>query len=325
MSNTVRYLSSEDVAALMPPMKEVVEIVEQTLHQHGEGKTSMPPKVDVGGLDDDAFLHAMPAHVRDQAALGIKWVAGYPNNPEKGLPYIHGTMILNDPDTGRPLAFMDAAQITAVRTGACTAVTAKHLADPNSEVMTIIGCGVQGRVNIEALLAVFPDTERMLAYDIDPSAQEKFADEVMTTFDLASIIPPDAEEACVGGHVIVTATPILKEPKPFIEPAFIQTGTLCVSLDFDAAFDQACFDGSDLCITDDLAQFEHYQQHGHFVGYKSPTDELGKIVCGAGAKRPDGTPIVMAANLGLGVLDVALAKRLLSAAEAAGRGVELPL
>lgn len=325
MSDTVRYLSSDDVAALMPPMKEVVEIVEETLRQHGEGSTSMPPKIDVGGLDDDAFVHAMPAHVKESGALGIKWVAGYPRNAEKNLPYIHGTMILNDPETGRPLALMDARQITAVRTGACTAVTAKHLADPNSEVMTIVGCGVQGRVNIEALLAVFPDTERMLAYDIDPAAQEKFADEVMTTFDLASIIPPDAEEACVGGHVIVTATPILKEPEPFIEPAFIQTGTCCVSLDFDAAFDSACFERADLFITDDLAQYAHYKEHGHFGAFEGPSAELGAVVAGKGPSRPEGDPIVMAANLGLGVLDVALARKLLDAAEAQNRGTELPL
>lgn len=324
MSTTVRYLSSDDVAALMPPMKEVVEIVEETLRLHGEGRTSMPPKVDVG-LDDDAFLHAMPAHVKDQGALGIKWVAGYPTNTEKNLPYIHGTMILNDPETGRPLALMDARQITAVRTGACTAVTAKYLADPNSEVMTIIGCGVQGRVNIEALLAVFPDTERMLAFDIDPERQAEFADEVMTTFDLASIIPPEPQEATEGAHVIVTATPILKEPKPVIEPDWLQTGTLCVSLDFDASFTPAAFDRSELFITDDLAQYEHYKQNGHFVGFDSPSAELGKVVAGSGPKRPEGTPIVMAANLGLGVLDVALARKLLDAAEAQDRGTVLPL
>jgi len=322
MSSEIRYLSTEDVAAHMPPMSEIVSIVEQTLKAHGEGQTQMPAKIDLAP-GDDAFLHAMPAMVQTTGATGMKWVAGYPKNKDKQIPYIHGQVVLNDVETGATTGILDARAITASRTAACTAVTAKHMADPNSEVMTIIGCGVQGRANIEALLAVFPDTERMLAYDTDVAQQERFADEVMTTFDLASIIPPDAEESCIGGHVIVTATPILKEPAPFIDPEWIQTGTLCVSLDFDAAFMPSCLDRAELFLTDDLSQYAHYKQKGHFSKWPDPVADLGAIVAGTGPTRPDGTPIVVSANLGLGVLDVALGSEILRRAEAAGAGTML--
>ena len=97
------------------------------------------------------------------------------------------------------------------------------------------------------------------------------------------------------------------------------------NLDFDAAFDTACFVRADLFVTDDMAQYEHYKQNGHFGAFDGPSAELGAIVAGSGPKRPDGVPIVMAANLGLGVLDVALARKLLDAAEAQNRGTELPL
>lgn len=324
MTASLRYLSNEDVRALMPPMAEVVELVEETLRQHGDGKTQMPAKIDLapGG---DAFVHAMPAYVEPRAALGIKWVAGYPQNTAKNLPYVHGTILLNDAETGRPRAVMDAAHITAVRTGACTGVTAKHLADPNSEVMTIIGCGVQGRTNIEALLAVFPDTERMLAYDIDTERQAQFADEVMTTFDLASIIPPEPREATEGAHVIVTSTPICKKPEPFIEPDWLQTGTLCVPLDFDSAFTPASFERAEMFVTDDLDQFGYYRGSGYFGACPEPSADLGQILTGKAPGRPDGTPIVISANLGLGILDVALGAEILARAEAKDVGTTLPI
>lgn len=324
MTATLRYLSDADVRALMPPMTEVLDVIEEALGHHGNGQTQMPAKIDLvpGG---DNFVHAMPAYVEPMGALGLKWVAGYPGNREKGLPYINGSVLLNDPETGRPLALLDAGHITAVRTAACTAVTARHLADPNAEVFTIIGCGVQGRANIEALLAAFPKAERMLAYDIDVERQAHFADEVMEAFDLASVIPPEPQEACEGGHIIVTSLPIVHEPNPVIEPDWIQTGTLCVPLDFDASFTPAAFARADLFVTDDKAQFDRYRGKGYFKDAPEPGGELGAIVAGKGPARPEGTPIVMAANLGLGILDVALAAKLLERAEAQNAGTSLPL
>lgn len=324
MSKTVRYLSSADCKRLMPPMIEVVDLVEATLVEHGHGRTEMPPKSDVHPREN-AFVHAMPAHVKERGALGIKWVAGYPSNRAAGLPYIHGMLLLNDPQTGVPTGILDAGVITAWRTGACSAVTARHFADPNSEVITIIGCGVQGRANIEALLAVFPHTERMLAYDPDPAVQARFADEIMTTFQVASIIPPEPHEACEGGHIIVTSAPMVKPPQPVIEADWIQTGTLCVSLDFDASFKPSAFERAGLVITDDLPQYRYYAERGHFAGIAEPSAALGTLLAKGEAKRPAGNPIVMAVNLGLGILDVALGAEILRRAEAQGVGTKLPL
>lgn len=324
MTASLRYLSEADVRALMPPMVEVLDVIEEALGHHGNEQTQMPPKIDLAPGGDN-FIHAMPAYVEPMGALGMKWVAGYPGNREKGLPYISGSVLLNDPDTGRPMALLDAAHITAVRTAACTAVTAKHLADPNSEVFSIIGCGVQGRANIEALLAVFPRAERMLAFDIDVERQADFADEVMTTFDLASVIPPEPQEACEGGHVIVTSLPIVHDPSPAIEPDWIQTGTLCVPLDFDASFTPAAFERADLFVTDDKDQFDRYRSKGYFKDIPDPTGEVGAVVAGKQPGRPDGAPIIIAANLGLGILDVALSAHLFRLAETQNAGTSLSL
>lgn len=324
MTATLRYLSDADVRAVMPPMAEVVTLVEQTLKHHGEGLTQMPPKLDLLP-GNDAFVHAMPALVTPTGAMGMKWVAGYPGNAKAGLPTIQGTIVMNDMATGRPIGIVDAARVTAVRTAACTAVTAKHLADPKTEVITIIGCGVLGRASIEALLTVFPGTERMLAYDVDTKRQAAFADEVMTTFNLASIIPPDPQEAVEGAHVIVTAVPMTKPAKPSIAAAWIQTGTCCIALDFDSSFKPDVFARADLLVTDDRKQFDHYRAKGYFAGCPEPKGELGSIAAGKGPARPAGAPISMAVNLGLGILDVALGAVLLERAAARRVGSELKL
>ena len=87
----------------------------------------------------------MPAYVQEPEVAGLKWVSGYPPNPAKGLPYITGLLVLNDPETGVPLAVMDCAWITAMRTGASAGISAKYLARADSEVAAMVGCGVQAR------------------------------------------------------------------------------------------------------------------------------------------------------------------------------------
>ena len=88
------------------------------------------------------FIHAMPAYIPALRSIGIKWVGGYPENQNRGLPYITGLIVLNDDETGIPLTVMDCTWITGMRTGAATALAAKYLARPDSETVGILGCGL---------------------------------------------------------------------------------------------------------------------------------------------------------------------------------------
>ena len=124
------YLSRADVEAVGLPMPEIIDALEVAFRQHGQGKVEMPPKPGVHSRPD-AFIHAMPCYIPGPEAIGIKWVAGYPENPKRGLPYITGLLVLNDADTGLPLAVMDCTWITAKRTGAATALAARYLARPD--------------------------------------------------------------------------------------------------------------------------------------------------------------------------------------------------
>ena len=92
------YLSREDIARIGLPVARIVEVVEDSLVQKGSGNVEMPPKPGIH-TRPGAFIHAMPAFIRTTGAAGLKWVGGYPGNSARGLPYITGLMILNDPES----------------------------------------------------------------------------------------------------------------------------------------------------------------------------------------------------------------------------------
>ena len=138
------YLSRADVVATGLGMADVIEALEVAFREKGEGRVEMPPKPGIHPINEDNFIHAMPAYIPGMGSAGVKWVAGYPENYRRGLPYITGLLILNDPETGLPLSVMDCVWITAMRTGAATAVAARRLARPDSATVGILGAGVQG-------------------------------------------------------------------------------------------------------------------------------------------------------------------------------------
>src|SRR2546426_8732864 len=147
----ILYLSRADVEAARVPMKAIIDRLEIALGEKGRGRVEMPPKPGIhpGPPGNDTFIHAMPASVPTLGAAGVKWVSGFPGNQSRGLPYISGLLILNDPETGMPKAVMDATWITAMRTGAATAVAVRHLARPAAVSVGLLGCGVQARTDLD--------------------------------------------------------------------------------------------------------------------------------------------------------------------------------
>lgn len=146
------YLSQGNVEKVGLSMAEIIDVVEKGFFELGHGRVEMPPKPGIHpGEGGDNFIHAMPAYIPAMNSAGIKWVSGYPGNTAKGLPYIAGLLILNDPETGLPKCVMDCVWITAMRTAAASAISAKYLARSDSSTIGILACGVQGFTNLEAI------------------------------------------------------------------------------------------------------------------------------------------------------------------------------
>jgi ornithine cyclodeaminase/alanine dehydrogenase len=317
------YLSRQDVETINLPMADIIEALDAMFKQKGAGETEMPPKPGIH-TRPDAFIHAMPAYIPSLAAAGMKWVSGYPANQAKGLPYISGLLVLNDPETGIPLSVMDCTWITAKRTGAATAVAARYLARPDSRTAGIVACGVQGRSNLEALACLFP-LEQVFCYDVVPAVAERFAAEMSATLGLSIIPVPTPAEAVRGLDLVVTSGPILKHPQPTIEAGWLAPGAFASPVDFDSYWQGPALAEADKLATDDRAQMRYYREAGYFQSTPEPYADLGEIAAGKQPGRESPAERTISINLGIALDDMATAVRIYQRALDTGRGTRLPL
>ena len=323
MSDTVLYLSRSDVEAVGLSMSEIIDGLDRMFVEKGEGNVEMPPKPGIH-TQPDAFIHAMPAYIPSLESAGMKWVSGYPGNQAKGLPYITGLLILNDPETGIPICVMDCTWITAMRTGAATAVAAKYLARKDSSTVGIVACGVQGRGNLEALSCVF-NIQEVRAYDLYPDLADRFAAEMGPRLGVRIEPVREASEAVRGLDIVVTSGPVLKHPDPVVGGGWLSEGSFACPLDFDSYFRADAFREADKLACDDIDQLDYYRQTGYFGDTPQPYADLGEIAAGLKPGRESATERTIAINLGLGLEDMATAILVYRRAVELEIGTGLPL
>ena len=322
--NQLLYLSQDDVTAAGITMAEIIETLEVAFHEKSQGRTEMPPKPGIHPGGGDNFIHAMPAYISALKSAGVKWVSGFPENYKLGLPYITGLLILNDPDTGLPVSVMDCVWITAMRTGAASALSARYLARAESSVVGVLGCGVQGRTNVEALNVLFP-LKKVMAYDVDTDAVGRYVDEIGSRFNLEVVPVATPRQAVTGCDIVVTAGPILRKPHATIKAGWLDEGAFASLVDFDSYWHTDAMRETSKFCTDDSQQFHHYQITGYF--YKTPPlyAELGELVAGQKPGRETPFERTMTANLGLAIDDMAVAPIVYRKAVKKGLGTWLPL
>ena len=317
------YLTYADVAATTLSMAEIIAVLECMFREKGEGRVEMPPKIGIHPMPD-AFIHAMPAVIAVQKAAGMKWVSGYPENSKRGLPYISGVLILNDFETGIPLAIMDCTWITAKRTGAATALAAKYLARAESETAGILGCGVQGRSNLEALKDLFP-LKKAYAYDTHPERAVAYAEEMERELGLEVEPVADARSAVVASEMVVTAGPILRKPHATIQRGWLAAGAFASLVDFDSYWHPEALHQFDKFCTDDVPQLDHYRDIGYFQKIPAIHADLGELVTGRKPGRTGRDERTAACNLGLALDDIAVAPLIYERALEKGIGTWLTL
>jgi ornithine cyclodeaminase/alanine dehydrogenase len=322
--NRLLYLSQADVAGVGLTMDKIIEALEIAFREKGEGRIEMPPKPGIHPGGEDNFIHAMPAYIPALKSAGLKWVSGFKENYKRRLPYISGLIILNDAETGLPISVMDCVWITAMRTGAATAVAGRYLARPDSSVAGVLGCGIQGRSNVEALNVLFP-LKRVMAYDVAENAVRLYAEEISSRFGLEVVPVKTPREAVSGCDIVITAGPILKKPHASIQAGWMDEGAFASLVDFDAYWHpEAMHEAAKFC-TDDISQLRYYQEAGFFQGIPSVHADLGELVTGQKKGRESPTERTMTANLGLALDDMAVAPLIYQQALEKGLGTRLPL
>jgi alanine dehydrogenase len=288
------FLGKSEVEAAGLRMPEVVEIVAAALADKAAGRVELPPKLGLSPRPG-AALHAMPARVGE--ALGMKWIASFPENRARGLPPTAGIIVLNDATTGVPVAVLDADRITTLRTGAVAGVAARMLARPGAAVAAILGPGRVGAAALHALRITLPGLRTVLAWAPRAETARRFAKEH------GAIAAGTAEEAVRAADVIVSAAPWPGGP-PHLQADWLRPGVFACSLDYDATFTRAAATAFDVRASDDVRQMELARTHGSFPDWPRFSE-----LCTARRKDPDQR--ILCAALGLAIFDIAVATRIL--------------
>jgi len=320
----VMVLSLKEIESMNIPVSEVMKVVERGFALKGEEKMEMPAKIGIHPRKD-CFIHAMPCYAGgDVDAAGIKWVAGFPINQAKGLPYITGVMCLNETETGFVKAIMDANWITAWRTGAATGICAKHMASPDSSTIAVIGLGVQGRTNTMALAEALPKLKTVKAYDPFESQVAKFSSLVKPDLEGVDIVAcKTVEEAVKDADVVVTCTPIVADPERFVRSEWLKKDMLAVAVDYDSAFDADVMSEATAFVCDDMNQYLWTQEHGVYFqkGYPGKGGIFGDMghLC-SGRKKVELKGRRAAVLMGIASHDVMTANLIFDMATAKGVG-----
>jgi N-[(2S)-2-amino-2-carboxyethyl]-L-glutamate dehydrogenase len=333
VSVTYRCLSQEDVVAAGGlDMDACLRVIAETLALHHRGETIAPMKAVIhwsDDLDTDEKLGrimAMPAWVGgDIGVTGMKWIPSVPSNPTRGLPRGIGLVLLSDPETGLPLAFMDGTVVSAMRTGAVSGIAARELAREGAAVLGLLGAGVQARTQLLALEQTLPGLDEIRIYDPDRAKAERLAGEGAN--GPTRRVVPSAEEAVRACHVVV---PVTMAPEPFIPAAWLELGAVAISvssLDFDVDVVPA----ADLLVADDV---EHETSHAPRLFARAEAAgvlerdavvSLGAIVAGTHPGREADDDLVVVSPIGLAIEDVAWAAHVFRRAEELGLGHEQTL
>jgi alanine dehydrogenase len=326
MGNSILVISQREIAARVD-VDRAIEMVEAAFANYEQGNDILPDKLifKVPGGIAACMASMLPA----QDVLAMKLGQGREANPRRGLPNIFSQISLFDPDTGRPLAVMDGAWITGLRTGASAAVAVRHLARPDAEVITLVGAGFQGRHALAAALRV-RKFRKAFVYDIHRPALEAFVAEMAPRLGVALEAAADPGAAIGSSDVVVTCT---NTTTPLVRGAWVRPGTHLSSMGADQHWKQ------ELC--DDLhprcAIFgDHIEQICHLGEISQPLEKglitreqirgrIGQVITGAIPGRTSADEITLFDGTGMAIQDAAVARCVYDLALAQGFGVTAEL
>ena len=320
----IRILSADDVRACVD-MPAAIDAMREAFAALSAQEATVPMRL---ALETEHGVSLfMPAHLRESGNAGAKVVSVNPGNAARGLPAIHAVVLVLDVLTGRPTALMDGTWLTALRTGAVGGLAADLLARSDAKTVALFGAGVQARTQLEAVRCVREITEVRVVSRSGASA-DRLAGEVV---GVRAVRVDDANEAIEGADIIIAATS--SSPPVFdgarVEPGTHVTGVGSYTLDMREV-DTALVQRARILVDQREAVME---EAGDIVGpiRDGVVDEtviiaeIGEVVLGRVPGRTADSEITFFKSVGNAVQDVAVAARVLAAAESEGHGLVVDL
>ena len=323
------YLSGPDIARLAMTDDEILDAIEGALRAQGRGQTVIEPRVHLE--PDPAFrghFNVLRGYIAPLGYAGVKVVGDYIDNYKRGLPSEMAFLNLFDPRTGMPLALVDAAAITDMRTGAMTALGAKYLARADAKVLGHIGARGSAYWNLRLLDRLF-DFEEIRVHSRRPESRTAFAERL--TRDLGKEVRAvETWRACLEGADIQVEASRLEAPQPLFETAWVEPGNLVVPYGTMSAVELTLTDVMDKVIVDDWGQcktgkFGSLRAHVEAgkLSQASLYGELCEIVAGAKPGREGPEETILFWHRGLSLTDIALGAAMLEKAKRLDLGVRL--
>ena len=298
-------------------MKDVLGAVENAYKHKGLGKVQMPAKVYLFYEKFNGDLRTMPSYVEDMDVSAVKIVNVHPDNARNfGMRTVMAVLVLVNPHTGAPLAFMDATHITDMRTGAASGIASKYLARPNPKVLGIIGAGNQARTQMLALITQYGHFDEVRVNDIFPDKSKalvrefrrKYKEQV-GKFKAVS----DPKDCVVDSDIVVTAT---ASRTPIVKDEWVRPGTHINCIGADAPGKQeteAKLLKRARLVIDDWEQASHSGEINVPISKGELTKEdvnaeIGQVVAGMKPGRENDEQITVFCSTGLAVQDSLTAK-----------------
>ena len=326
----ITYLNGPDVERLDLGDDEILGAVEAALAAQGRGETVIEPRVHlIPESSAKGHFNVLRGYLKPLGVAGVKVVSDFVDNYKRGLPSEMALLNLFDPETGMPLAVIDATAITDMRTGAMTALGARHLARQGSKVLGHIGARGTAYWNVRLLDRLF-DFDEIRVHSRRPESRAAFGARLAR--DLGKPVRVvDNWEDCVRGADIVVEASRLSEPAPMLKTEWIKKGAFVVPYGTMSAVELSLTDVMDKMVVDDWGQcrkglpFGALRQHVDTdrLSERNLHAELGQIVAGIrpGRERDDET--ILFWHRGLSISDIALGHALMRKAAASGLGQTL--
>ncbi len=328
MRPTTVILTQQDVARLAD-LRLALKVVRGAFQAMARGEVVMPAKLYLP-LPRGGDFRAMPAFLERPRACGIKWVNVHPGNGRRGLPTVMAVIVLNDPDTGVPVAILDGLLITKLRTAASAALAAQALARPESRIVGLVGCGAQADAQVQALALVL-GLERVKVWGYHAGEAERFCRRMRRIMPGLLVEPCVTVERCVREtDVVVTVTP---SRRPLVRRAWLSPGTHVNAIGADAPGKQeleARILREAIVVVDDRAQALHSGELNVPVrrGRFDPRDihaTLGDVLIGRVRGRGSPRALTVFDATGVAAHDVALGHAIVQRARRRGLGRRIRL
>ena len=327
---SIRYLSGPDITALQMTPAEILQAQEGCLKAHGSGDTVVEPRMHL--IPDPAFrghFNVLRGYIASIGIAGVKIVGDFVDNYRRGLPSELGTLNLMDARTGTPKAVIDATAITDMRTGAMTAVGAKHLSPDKPRVLGHIGARGSAYWNVRLLDHLF-DFEEIRVHSRRPESRNAFGARLEEDLGKTITVTDNWRDCLKDADVMVEASR-LDAPEPLFKTSWVKPGTLVIPYgtnstvedDFTDIFDKVVVDHWEQCLIGSFRCLRRHVDSGK-VTRENIHAELGAVCAGFKPGRESDRETILFWHRGLAISDIALGYAMLEKATRLGIGHTLP-